>query len=238
MPAWWRRAKVAKEAMASALPVRTDRRHAIASWRIVAGAWAHFAVPAYLVAVGAAVWLTAPAGASLESAITRVPSASLWFLAGYTGLALASTLATAGLEPWLRSRAARREARDPARAALASERRVARAIADGSHRLGPDVSRLLDQLRGPGWDHADSRFQTLSTDLAELVRTSSAAVETSPPAQRDEVLALAAASLEHLTTAFATLRTERGRLDSGDAATVARYIESRYAPADFASEGE
>lgn len=207
------------------------------SWRLVAGAFLHFVAPAYLVAVPLACLALAPAHATAHDFLRLALPISGWFLAGYLTLALAATTLTALAEPLVQSNRARREASDPRLLARASEHRVARAIADGRRQLGKDAVRILDQIQGPRWDHGDLRFQSLSADLTELVRTTIAAVETAPPAKRPEIEALATESLQHLEEALATLHAERAQLDEGDARTVARYIESRYAPSDFAGEG-
>jgi hypothetical protein len=206
------------------------------SWRLVAGAFLHFVAPAYLVAAPLACLALAPAHATAYDWVRLAIPVSGWFLAGYTALALLAVLATIAIEPLLHASQTRREARDPRLAARASERRVARAIADGRRQLSDGPVRILDQLDSPRWDHSDSRFQSLSTDLAQIVRTAIAARDTATLDKRPELDALATQSLQRIEAALTALHTERAQLDEGDARTVARYIESRYAPADFASE--
>lgn len=207
------------------------------SWKLVGGAFLHFAAPAYLVAVPAACLATAPAGAGAAAFLRLAIGYSGWFLAGYALLALASVAAVVLVEPVLRSGQARRVARDPRHAALASERRVARAASEGRRQLGAEAVRVLDSIQGPRWDHADPRCQALSADLAEVVRTAVAAIRTAPPERRADMAALATASLARVEAALGALHAERGRLDEGDARTVARYIELRYGDSDFAGEG-
>ncbi|WP_157190087.1 hypothetical protein [Novosphingobium sp. Rr 2-17] len=217
---------------------KADNHHnrVVPAWRLVAGAYLHFAMPAYLIVTPLAAIFGSPDGAPIASILAQLPMLSGWFLGGYVFLALLSVAAAITIEPLLRLRIARREARDPNRAALASSRRVARAIADGTPRLGTALAPALDALRGPRWDHTDERFQALSADLAEVVRASSAALATAPAARRPAIVELTAASLHRIETALAALQAERGRLDEGDLHTVARYVAMRHDLSDFTSE--
>jgi hypothetical protein len=190
-----------------------------------------------MVAVPIACIALAPAHATPHDWLQLALPVSGWFLAAYTALAIAAAAATRLIEPILQSSSARREASDPRLLARASERRVSRAIADGRRQLPAPALQILDQIQGPRWDHTDSRCQSLSADFAEVVRTAIAATGTAPPDRRDEITTLATDSLQRIDTALSTLHAERARLDEGDARTVARYVESRYGPSDFASDG-
>ena len=211
-------------------------RSVISAWRLVAGAYLHFAVPAYLISVPITAIYITPVHAPLAATIASVPRLSALFLVGYALLAASSVAVAIAVEPLLRFRSARREARDPNFAAQLSSRRVARAIADGTPRLGSDATNVLDALRGPRWDHADERFQALSADLAEVVRTSCAALASAPPERRDAIAEMAKGSLHRIEAALAALQAERGRLDEGDLHTVARYVAMRYDSSDFAGD--
>jgi len=220
----------------AAVTTDVSRRRVISAWRLVGGAYLHFAVPAYLVAMPLAAIFISPARASITAMIASVPRLSGLFLAGYAILAASSVVVAMGIEPLLRLRNARRAARDPHFAAQASSRRVARAIAEGMLQLGPEAASMLDSFRGPRWDHADERFQALSADLVEVVRTASAALETAPLDRRAAIADLAAASLQRIDSALAALQAERGRLDEGDLQTIARYVATRYDSSDFAGD--
>ena len=232
----------ALKAMAATLPAwqsagmsdTGDRK--IQSWRIVAGAYLHFIVPAYLIVVPLYCLFTARSGAGIGDLVRSAVPFSGWFLAGYAALALLSVAIAVVFEPLLQSRSRRREARDPRRAALASQQRVARAVADGRRLLGDRAATVLDSIRGPRWDHADPRFQALSTDLAEVVRASAAALASASPDRRPELMDMAAAALARIESALTALFAERGRLDEGDARTVARYVEMRYGQSDFSGD--
>jgi hypothetical protein len=217
---------------------KADNHHnrAVPAWRLVGGAYLHFAMPAYLITTPLAAIFVSPIGAPIDSMLAKLPMLSGWFLGGYASLALLSVAAAIIIEPLLRFRVARREARDPTRAALASSRRVARAIADGTQHLGGELAPALDVLRGSCWDHSDERLQALSADLAEVVRASSAALATAPADRRAAIADLTAASLHRIDTALAALQAERARLDEGDLHTVARYVAMRHDSSDFASE--
>lgn len=210
---------------------------AVLPWRIVGGAFIHFVVPAYIIAVPVACLFAAPASASLAQVTSLALPFSGWFLGGYALVATLATLAAAGADPLLRARRRRRQARDPRVAADRSARRLAQAAGDGRRLLGDRAAALLDTIRDASWDHADPRFQALSTDLGEVVRTATAALSTAPAERRAAIADGATRSLDHLATALQNLVAERGRLDEGDALAVARYIQMRHAPSDFASDG-
>jgi len=71
------------------------RDRAIPAWRLAAGAFLHFAVPAYAITVPVACLLTAPAGASIADLARIAMPASGWFLAGYAGLGALAVAAAA-----------------------------------------------------------------------------------------------------------------------------------------------
>ena len=224
--------------IAAAGSTDVSRRRVISAWRLVGGAYLHFAVPAYLVFTPLAAIFLSPAHDSVAAMIVLVPWLSAIFLGGYAMLAAGSVIVALAIELLLRFRNARREARDPRSAAQASSRRVARAIGDGAPRLGPEAAQTLDAFRGPRWDHADEQFQALSTDLAEVVRTASAALTTAPPERRAAIAKLSAASLHRIEAALAALQAQRSRLDEGDLQTIARYVATRYDSSDFAGDGD
>lgn len=203
----------------------------------MAGVFVHFAVPAWLVTAPILCLLAAPAGGTWQDVAAQLPRASGWFLGGYAALALVSIVAAGILDPLSRWRRVRREARDPRAAALASNRRVTRAVSDGRRLLDAPSVALLDALRRHGWDHDDERFQALSNDLAEIVRTSAAAIASAPPERRPDLRAMAAESLGHVDQALAALSEERARLDEGDARVIARYVRLRHAQSDSAGDG-
>jgi hypothetical protein len=218
-----------------ALP-ELSHRQVISAWRLVGGAYLHFAVPAYLIVMPLSALAVSSYHAPVSAIITAVPRISAWFLGSYALLAASSVAAAIVLEPVLRLHIARRAARDPQWAATASSRRVARAIAEGVSRLGPEPASALDALRGERWDHVDERFQALSADLAEVVRTSCVALATAPVDRRAAIIRVSAESLHRIETALAALQAERGRLNEGDLNTVARYVELRHGSSDFASD--
>lgn len=222
--------------MASGDPVPDGDDHAILPWRIVAGAFLHFAVPAYIVTVPLACLFAAPPAATVEDMLNLALPFSGGFLAIYAASGTLFSLAAALLDPMLRRQRRRREARDPRVAALRSEQRLSRAIAEGRRLYGERAPPALDRLSTVRCDHADPRCQALSSDLAEIVRTSAAAFATAPVERRDAILKVATAALDRIEGAVAALHAERGRLDEGDVLTVARYVESRYGTSDFAGD--
>lgn len=206
----------------------------IRAWRIVGGAFLHFAVPAYVVAVAVATLFAAPAGAPLGELARLALGYSGWFLAGYTALTVLATLAAAAIEPVIGVRRLRRDAIDPSRAAIDSRRRVTHALADVRSLPSADLHRLADALAAPRWDHDDMRYQALSQDLEQVVRAMTAANRTASDDSRPDIVALATRSLQRVDDTLRDLAAERSRLDHGDASTIARYVENRYGPSDFA----
>lgn len=131
-------------------------------------------------------------------------------------------------------RGRRREAIDPSRAALNSRRRVMHALAEVRSLPSADLHQLADALAAPRWDHDDMRYQALSQDLEQVVRAMAAANRTASDNSRPDIVALATRSLQRVDDTLRDLAAERSRLDHGDASTVARYVENRYGPSDFA----
>ncbi len=206
----------------------------IRAWRIVGGAFLHFAVPVYVVTVAVATLFTAPAGAPLGELARLALGYSGWFLAGYAALALAGTLTAAALEPLIGVRRRGRDATDPGRAAIDSRMRVTRALAEARSLPGADLRQLVDMLAQPRWDHDDERYQALSRDLAQVVHAMAVANDTASTESRSDILALATRSLQRIEEMLSGLRAEQSRLDHGDARAIARYVENRYGPSDFA----
>jgi hypothetical protein len=206
----------------------------IRAWRIVGGAFLHFAVPAYVVTVAVVTLFNAPAGAPVSDLARLALGYSGWFLASYTALTLAGTLAAAVIEPLLGIRRRHRDAIDPSRTAIDSRRRVTRALADARSLPGDELRRLTDALAAPRWDHDDERYQALSHDLEQVVHAMVAANRTASDESRPDIVALATRSLQRIDDTLGGLAAERSRLDHGDARTVARYVENRYRPSDFA----
>src|SRR4051812_36213832 len=96
-------------------------------WRLVAGGFLHFILPAYLVALVIDVLLFAH-GLPLSRMVLLALPFSGWFLLAYTLIASVSTVLAAALDPLLRARRARREARDPAAPARRSEQELTEAV--------------------------------------------------------------------------------------------------------------
>ena len=222
--------------MRSSLSVRRPHsaKSPVSSWRIVGGAFLHFAAPVYLVTVAVVTLFNAPAGAPASDLARLALGYSGWFLAGYAALALAATLAAAAIESLVGIRRRRRDAIDPSRAAIDSRRRVTHALADARSLPGADLRRLTDALAAPRWDHDDERYQALSQDLEQVVHAMAAANRTASDESRPDIVALATRSLQRIDETLGGLAAERSQLDHGDARTVARYVENRYGPSDFA----
>jgi hypothetical protein len=220
--------------MGNSLQHGIEGRPPIPSWRIVGGAFLHFAVPAYVVIVAMVTLFSASSDASASDFARLALSYSGYFLGGYAALTLVAMTAAIGVETLMGASARRRRPHDPGRSALESRRRVSRALANARSLPGADCQRLVDSLASPRWDHDDSRYQALSNDLEQVVHAMTTANRTASDASRSDIVLLAIRSLQRIDDALGKLEAERGRLDLGDARTVARYVENRHGPSDFA----
>ncbi len=220
--------------MAQNLTNRTvTPERAVLPWRIVAGILLHFCVPAYLLACLAACLLVTPQPASVFDVLARMMQTGGYFIPAYAALIGVSAIGAKLLDPLLRRRRTRRLARDPDAIAAASQRRVAEAMRTMRGLARPATSTRLDKAiavveRLP-WDHHDEHFRALSHDLAIATDTIATAFTSATAARRPEMVALAAESYERIAVAAGALAEERGKLDEGDARTVAGYIAQRYA---------
>lgn len=198
----------------------TNERRPIPMPRLVAGILLHFCVPAYLVASLLACLLVAPR----VTAAADIPSRMLWTGAWFVPAFLLLTALAAGIaalvEPRLRT-----PATDPAIISHRQLGEAGRMLAGLHHRPIDAALARVDAVR---WDHGDPRDQRLAADLATSARTLAAAVASATPVRRPEVLALAADIVERLAGAAEALANERGKLDEGDARTVAGYLQARY----------
>ncbi len=213
-------------------PAIHDTSRAVLPWRIVAGILLHFCVPAYLLACLAAGLLVTPRPGTLGDVVARMMLTGGYFLPAYAGLIGVSAVGARMLDPLLRRRRARRLSRDPGAIAATSQRRVADAVRTLRELAAQARSARLDQVIAAierlVWDHHDERFRLLAGDLGTATDAFAAAFASAVPARRPELIDLAAESCERIATAVAEVAEERGRLDEGDARTVAGYIAARY----------
>lgn len=197
-------------------------------WRLVGGAFLHFVLPFYLLAILAAIVVERPANG--EAALTVALRASPALLGGYAAAAIAATGLAALLDPLLRRRRARRESRDPGAAALRSERDLRRALASARAIPGPRAEAAMARIAAARWDHGDPRHQSLSRDLAEAVAASTRALATAAPERRPALAEMVATTIEHIAAAQAELAAAQAHADETQARIVAGYVEARYGP--------
>jgi len=196
-------------------------------WRLVAGVFLHFVLPAYVVALAVDLLLFAP-DLPLPLMVLQALPFSGWFLLVYALIAIAGTALAAALDPLFRARRARRDARDPATPTRHSEQLLAEAVRQGRGQFGQTGDEILQAPRRGRWAHADARFQSLSRDLAQVVRTATAALASADVERRATVKETALRGLNGIAAGLHELELEASRRDEGDAQTVARYVESRY----------
>lgn len=210
----------------------------ILPWTLIAGAFLHFAVPVYLIAVVVDALLAAPKDAGAEAVLRHALSFSGWFLAVYGVIALAVSLAAVSIDPLLRARRRRSIRNHPLADARLSERRLTHAVAQGRGLFGPHADAALRALQSARWDHGDPRFRSLSGDLDDVVRTSAAALTSAAAERHTGIGARAAGAIIHLQDALHDLnRLQEGRHDA-DAEAVARYVALRYGPSDFSGSDD
>lgn len=200
----------------------------ILPWRVVAGILLHVIIPAYLLSFLAACFVP-PVPMSVTAVLSRMLVTGEYFLPAYALLTAVAAGTARVVDPWLHRRRAVRLARDPR--AVADQSRTQLADAMGTLRQLPGNARLataLATLDHLPWDHADPRAQDLSRDLAAAATAFASAFRSAPEARRGDVLDLAADSAERIAAAVGTLAEERGKLDDGDARTIAGYIAARY----------
>jgi hypothetical protein len=159
------------------------------------------------------------------------------FLLLYAAVALFASLGAAGLDPILRRRRARREAKDPAAAARRFEQRIEAAVRLGLGRFGADGDAALEQMRRRRWDPDDPRFQALAADLEQVVQRSVEALSHATEEGRPAIIEIACGAIDHVGQGLEALDASARDQAESKARTVARYVELRYGDSDFSGEG-
>lgn len=202
----------------------------ILPWRLVAGAFVHFVVPVYLVALVLDTLLAMPGGATVETMLRHALPFSGAFLTIYLSIAVSISLGAAIVDPLLRRQRRRQSRDDPLAARRLSEQRLQRAVARGRGLFGADADAALQTLHTARWDHGDPRYQSLSADLENVVLTSA-------DAPAGEIAATATSALQQLQQALADLNRAHEARRLAEAQAAARYVELRHGTSDFSSEG-
>ncbi|WP_395335426.1 hypothetical protein WBP06_26130 [Novosphingobium sp. BL-8H] len=212
----------------------SDRPSApILPWRLIGGAFLHFVLPFYLLAMLAAIVRERPADA--EALLHLALRVSPALLGGYVATAIAATGLAALIDPLLRRRRAGREARDPRAAAIRSERDLQQAVIAARALPNPCMEAALGQIAAARWNHDDPRHQALARDLAEAVESSTRALATAAPDRRPALTEMIAATIAHIASAQAELAAADARADETQARIVAGYVEARYGPSHLHS---
>ncbi|MDH7637797.1 hypothetical protein [Sphingomonas oryzagri] len=210
----------------------------ILPWRLVAGAFLHFVVPFYLIAIVIDVLLFGPREAGAEAMLRHALAASPALLGGYAGAALLATLLAGGIDPVLRWRRERRSRSNPAVMDSRLADRVARAAGLGKGRFGPRADAALAALTTAPWQYGHPGHQAIARDLLDTVRASTAALASAPPERRAAIADMATATIERLANARRELADENAAQDERKARAAAGYVEMRYGPSDFSGDGD
>ena len=216
--------------------MQPDGKRPILPWRLVAGAFLHFTVPAYIIALIVGGLVATPHPATVENLFHAVLPFTLRFLGLYALIALACSVAAAVCDPVLHKMRARRDARNPGVAASRSQQRSADALVQARRVLGSRAAAPLAVLESKAWDHADPRFQALSADLEDVVKVTGAALAAAEPESRAQITDMAIESLSRIAAELGRLDAEAGRRAEGDMHAVSRYVETRYGSSDFSGE--
>jgi hypothetical protein len=210
----------------------------ILPWRLVAGAFLHFVVPFYLIAVVIDVLLFGPREAGAEAMLRHALVVSPVLLAGYAGVALLATLLAAGIDPVLRRRRERRARSNPVVMDRRLADRVVRAAELGKGRFGSRADAALAALAAARWEYRHPGHQALARDLLEAVSASTAALASAAPERRAAIAEMAAATIERLANARRELADENAAQDERKARASAGYVEARYGSSDFSGGGD
>lgn len=210
----------------------------VVPWRLVGGAFLHFVVPIYLVAIVVDAVVSAPRDATTEAILHHALPFSGWFLASYLLIALFATAGAAAIDPVLRARRARRVSSNPLAHRQISEARLAAALLRGRGKFGAEADAHLVAIRAMRWDHADHRFQMMSNDLQDVISTASAALIDALPDRRPALIRMTCDSLVRIEAALDDLVAERRRRAEGDAEAVFRYVEVRHGGSDFSGSSD
>ncbi len=208
----------------------------VVPWRIVVGGFLHFALPAYLLAGLACCAAGMLEGLTSAELVARTVPYSVWFAILYILVAVITSAAVILLDPLLRRRRRRRARRDPDVAQLQSRRSLTFALAQGRAHFDGDTVKVLDAIGIMAWNHEAQGYQAISADLAQVVSTSIIALEGAVPHDRQELADITTIMLSRIADALSAMQDDHRRLDEGDLHTVARYIDSRYPPSDYAGD--
>ena len=185
----------------------------------------------------AAFLLSPAAPVTAEARVRWLLGESGWFVGGFVLATLAAGLVSTMIDAALRRLRRRKQARDPDRPAIASRQRAEAALAriGGADwgKAGAGVAASVHRLAHEPWDHRDPAGQRLSTDLMEAANAFVPALDSARGATHAELANLAAGALGRIADALEQQAADRGRLDEGDARTIARMIDLRYGDNDL-----
>lgn len=196
-------------------PSLSPRR--IARWKVVGGAFVHFALPIYVLAAAAdalriGAMLTHPQAAAIVPGVQRD---SGFGLAIYAGLALVATGLAAVFDQVARTGGSES---DPLAVLLIGAR----------GRFGRRADAALDQLAALGESDADPRFAALAQHCEALLTASLRAVDSASVERREVIAARTAEALESLACGVHDLDLAKGAAHDEQAAALAGFVIARY----------
>lgn len=211
---------------------RKGEERPVLPWRLVVGGLLHFAIPLYLLFLLVSILAAPRLPAATEAWARWGLHESVAFLIGFSAIVVLAGASAALADPPARRLRQRRQARDPGRSVTASRDRVQRALARleaaNWDSAKSQVATAIAQLQRGPWYHDTVAGQRLSMDLLEAANTFATALASAPSAKRAELAELAAHALGRVADALVQQAADQGRLDEGDARTIARLIDLRY----------
>ncbi|WP_295635409.1 hypothetical protein [Novosphingobium sp.] len=189
----------------------------IARWKIVGGAFVHFALPIYVVAAAAdalriGALMTHPQAAAIVPGVLRD---SGFGLAIYAGLALIAAGLAAAFDRVVRPGGS---AADPFALVLAGAR----------GRFGARADAALDQLAVLGRSGAEPRLAALAQHCEALLAASLRAIDSASAERREAIAIRTAEALESLLAEASALHAEAGAAHDAEAAALAGFVVARY----------
>lgn len=200
------------------------------SWRLVAAAFLHFGIVAYLIVVIPLSMVLVPAHGTIEDMMRLSLRLSALFLVVY--LMLGGT--AVGIAAIIDGRARRASQRVTSMEPSLARSRVAGAIMMANGGFDSASQTTIEQIAARVWVYEDDRYQALARDLDMVVRRALAAQAEASDGVAPQTSAASAMSLVLIDQALVALEHDRASAAATDVRAAALYIQQRYGSSDFA----